>query len=205
MKIKVVNNTKDVKVDVKNDIWGNVVLTIDENRAEVKPKTLANAQPGEIVQLGNYKFIVLGHGAETTALLSADCVYRMPYTGTDWRTSPIRDKLNTEFYGEMCNIVGEYNVIQHTTNLTAVDGSGSKMSCLDKISMLTLDNYRRYSEFIKNNKESFWWLVTRNSYRDATTEFTCVDTHGVPRLNLSTQYTAYGVRPFCILRSTVRI
>ena len=205
MKIKVVNNAENIKVDMKNDAWGNVILTIEKDKEETKPKYLGDVKPGETIYLGDYKFIVLGHGAETTALVSADCIYRMAYDGSDWRTSSIRDKLNTDFYGEMCRIVGEKNIIQHTTKLIAIDGSGSEINCLDKISMLTLDNYRRYSKFIVENKESYWWLITRNSYRNVAKEFTCVDTYGIPRLNLSTKYTSYGVRPFCILRSSVSI
>lgn len=201
MEIKVINNVPNIKVTVNQSEDGSFAILL----AEDNKVTLGSAKPGSIVKLGNREYIVLGHGAETTAVIAKDFVKEMRFGDTgDYVTSDVREFCNGEFLNELAAAVGMDNIVEHTVNLVADDGTGKGKTCKDKVSILTTENYRRYREFLKAYGE-WWWTATRVTYddEDYTRGVCCVSSSGI--LSWSDCGYCCGVRPFCILNSSVLI
>ena len=76
----------------------------------------------------------------------------------DWRISRLRRHLNSDLLEKIENEIGEENVIRFERDLLSVDGQNQYRACKDKVSLLTLDEYRKYRSLIPN-EEYYWWLL----------------------------------------------
>lgn len=77
----------------------------------------------------------------------------------DWRISELRQHLNSDLLEKIENEIGEENIIEFERDLLSVDGQKEYEKCKDKVSMLTLDEYRKCRSLIPN-EEYYWWLLT---------------------------------------------
>jgi len=201
MEIKVINNVPNIKVTVNQSEDGSFAILL----AEDNKTTLGSVKPGSVVKFGNREYIVLGHGTETTAIIAKDFVKEMRFGDTgDYVTSGVREFCNGEFLNELAAVVGMDNIVEHTVNLVADDGTGKGKTCKDKVSILTTENYRRYREFLKAYGD-WWWTATRVTYddEDYARGVCCVRSCGI--LDWGGCDCCSGVRPFCILNSSVLI
>lgn len=201
MNVKVINNVPDIKITINQSMDGSFAILL----AEDKKPTIGSVKPGSVVKLGDREYIVLGHSAETTAIIAKDFVKKMRFGDTgDYVNSDVRKFCNGEFLNELAAAVGVDNIVEHTVNLVADDGTGKGKTCKDKVSILTTENYRRYREFLKAYGE-WWWTATRVTYddKDYARDVCCVGSDGV--LDWDGCDCCDGVRPFCILNSSVLI
>ena len=169
---------------------------------------LGTLKVGGEFKLGDDVYIVLEQDGDNTKIISKDFLYTMAFgESNDWRESDIREKLNGEHYGRISAIVGKENIVPMTRDLAAMDGSGGYGTCEDNISMLTFDEYRKYHEIlgVDDVEYSDWWyLITPASMRkDYARSVCCVRSGGVP--DWSDCGWTCGVRPFCILKSSVLV
>ena len=169
---------------------------------------LGTLKVGGEFKLGDDVYIVLEQDGDNTKIISKDFLYTMAFgESNDWRESDIREKLNGEHYGRISAIVGKENIVPMTRDLTAMDGSGSYGTCEDNISMLTFDEYRKYHEILGIEDVEYpdwWYLITAASMRkDYARLVCCVRSSGVPDWRGCDW--ACGVRPFCILKSSVLV
>ena len=204
MNIEVINNAKDVKVTVNKNADGTFAILVVEDRKPI----LSSMKPGSIVELGKSKrrYVVLGHGAETTALVTENYVKTMTFGNDgDYISSNCRKYLNGEYYEELCGDVGAEHIVKHTVNLIADDGTGKGKTVKDNVSILTNDLYRRYREFIpKVDYPCF--TATRVTYDEKTgysRGVCCVRSNGI--LGWLDCGCTDGVRPFCILDSSISV
>ena len=200
MEINVINNVPGIKVTLNKSENGFAILLAEESK-----KTLGDAVPGSIVKLGNREFIVLGHADETTAVITKEFAKEMAFGKSgDYTQSDVRAYCNGEFYNELVKAVGKENIIQHTVKLEADDGTGKGKTCKDNVSIITTENYRRYRAFLKPYGK-WCWTATRVTYDDAdySRRVCCVGSVGV--LCWSGCVFCDGVRPFCILNSSVLV
>lgn len=110
MEIKVINNVPNIKVTVNQSEDGSFAILL----AEDNKTTLGSVKPGSVVKLGNREYIVLGHGAETTAIIAKDFVKEMRFGDTgDYVTSDVREFCNGEFLNELAAAVGIDNIVEH--------------------------------------------------------------------------------------------
>lgn len=170
-------------------------------------RRLSEAAAGETVKIGEWEFIVLEHIEGGTALLMKDLyksnVVQFGRENNDYRKSIVKDFLDT-FADELCDIVGERNVIEHTVDLTSDDGLKDYGTIKAKASLLTSDMYRRFVYIIDKYKHNFWWwLITPHSTLTHENAFwvKCVSPDGNSNNNRCNHF--YGVRPFCILNSDI--
>lgn len=201
MKIEVQNNVPNIKANINQNADGTFVILL----AETEGKKLGSVKPGKTVKLGEREYIVLGHGADTTAVITKEFAKSMVF-GKDgnYTTSDVRKYCNGEFYRELCKAVGTENIVKHTVNIMANDGSNKGMVVQDNVSILTTDLYRRYREFLPAYG-SFSWTATRVTTldNDYARGVCCVLSSGV--LGWSGCGFCFGVRPFCILNSSVLV
>ena len=201
MDIKVINNIPNINVTVNKSEDGSFAILVAE-----KKKTLGDVVPGEVVKIGNREYIVLGHGKETTSVITKEIVKKIPFgKTTDWVQSNVRSYCNGDFYNELANVVGKKNIIQHTVSLIADDGTGKGNSCKDNVSILVTEQYRRYRKFLPPMCGEWWWCATRvnadnNNY---SSYICCIDVNGILRWDYCDHDC--GVRPFCILNSSISI
>lgn len=120
----------------------------------------------------------------------------------DWRISEPRQHLNSDLLEKIENEIGEENVIKFERDLLSVDGQNQYRTCKDKVSLLTLDEYRKYRSLIPN-EEYYWWLLTpwstpRNGYYKwmAVVVPSGNVVYGVCR-------NSFGVRPVCIFSPSI--
>ena len=199
MKINVVNNTGiNVKVE-KSDDGKSITLYVDEVK---KHGSLGDVECGKVVKIGDVKYIVLGQSAETTALITKDFVKEMEFgKDNNYKASKVRDYLNGPFFDSLADAVGRENVIMYNVNLTADDGSNVGKCCRDHVSLLTAELYRRYRQYLPAYGK-WWWLATPVSdHKDYAGDVCCVYSNGV--LNWCGSDYCGGVRPFCILNSSI--
>ena len=191
---------------------GNHIDLTEEQIAKIKesfglsPKTLAEVTLGETCRLGHLEFIVLEHTGNGTAVLLKDFWKTANFDGdsNDYRTSSIRNDLNTVFYNELADVVGADNIIPHNTDLTADDGRTEYEFCEDNIGLMTADNYRRYVYLLdKYRSDSWWWLATPYSTAANGYNFAVRVVYRGGTLNNNICNFDCGVRPFCILKSNI--
>ena len=119
----------------------------------------------------------------------------------NWVGSQLREYLNTEFIEKITNEIGEENIIAFNRNLLSLDGQDEYGNCEDTVSLLTVDNYRKYRSFIPNT-DDWWWLATPWSTKRNDCEYsvTVVSPSGYVFGNDGCDGNG-GVRPFCIFSS----
>lgn len=121
----------------------------------------------------------------------------------NWENSGLRGYLNGEFFEKMAAEIGSKNIIPFERNLLSLDGQTEYGKCEDKVSLLTVDEYRKYRNLIPNTKDYWWWLVSPwstpcNDYKRAvavvsSAGFICCRNCSV----------GIGVRPVCIFSSSI--
>lgn len=119
-----------------------------------------------------------------------------------WISSKLRKELNTRFLKKITDEFGEDAVIEFDRDLLSLDGQTEYGHCKDKISILTMDEYRKYRKFLPNMGK-WWWLLTPWSApaNDYNTTLTVVSPSGI--ILSSLYYDGNGVRPVCIFSSSI--
>lgn len=120
----------------------------------------------------------------------------------DWRISELRQHLNSDLLEKIENEIGEENVIGFERNLLSVDGQNQYRACKDKVSLLTLDEYRKYRSLIPN-EEYYWWLLTPwSTPHNGYYKWMAV---AVPSGNVvyGVCRNSFGVRPVCIFSPSI--
>lgn len=120
----------------------------------------------------------------------------------NWSASNLRNYLNTEFYKKLAAVVGEDNIFSFERDLLSLDGQTEYGKCEDKVSLITVDEYRKYRSLIPNT-DCYWWLITPwstpcNGYEKSVT---VVCPSGNFSYNRCGDIT--GVRPVCIFSSSI--
>lgn len=201
MKVNITNNISNVNVTVNQNDDGSLAILLFEKTG----KKLGDFKPGETVKLGKREYIVLGHGAETTAVVTKDISKEMEFGKSwDYSKSYVRDYCNGDFYNELAEAVGKNNIVPHRVNLTCDDGSNKGVTCKDNVSILTAENYRRYREYLPALGKPSWIATGVTSRVKIYTLGVCyVGSNGV--LSWNGWGGARGVRPFCILNSSILV
>ena len=121
----------------------------------------------------------------------------------DWKISDLRNYLNTEFYRQLAEEIGEENIVPFERDLLSLDGQTEYGVCEDKVSLLTIDEYRKYRRHIPNTEDYGWWTITPDSTKcnKDTTWVRVVSSSG--GIVGGYCYGRYGVRPFCIFSSAI--
>lgn len=123
--------------------------------------------------------------------------------GSDWKSSDLRKELNENLLKEITEEIGEDNIIPFERDLLSLDGQTEYGKCEDKISLLTVDEYRKYRSMIPNTDDYWWWLVTPWSTpcNDYKTSVAVVSPRG--GIYWLSCYGSFGVRPVCIFSSSI--
>lgn len=123
----------------------------------------------------------------------------------NWDKSSLRSYLHTEFYKKVAKEIGEDNIFAFKRDLLSLDGQEEYGETDDFVSLLTVDEYRKYRKLIPNTNK-WWWLITPlstscNNYESTVTAVSpsgCFGSCG--RIHCGDNN---GVRPVCIFSSSI--
>lgn len=201
MKIEVQNNVPGIKVSVNQNKDDSLEILL----TQMAGKTLGSVKPGDVVTIGDREYIVLDHTERITAIITKMPTKFMAF-GKDgnYTKSDVRAYCNGKFYEELCKAVGKHNIIPHTVNLVADDGSNKGAIISDNVSILTCGLYRHYREFLPAIGSACWTATRVTTLDNDYARSVCfVDSGGV--LDWSGCGYSDGVRPFCYLDSSVLV
>ncbi len=164
----------------------------------------AGLQVGDVFELAGLTWKILEITEKGYACLADKLEERMQFDSScnDWRASGLRDYLNTKLYKQLADAVGEENIIPFERDLLSLDGQTEYGTCEDKVSLLTVDEYRKHRALIPN-VDYWWWMITPWSTPCNDYEYgvAVVSPSGI--IDYDDCGSNRGVRPFCIFSSAI--
>ena len=120
----------------------------------------------------------------------------------NWQSSELREYLNTKFLEKVETDTGKGILPEFVRDLLSLDGQTEYGKCVDKVSLLTVDEYRKYREYLPNT-DKWWWLCTPWSTIGNGCDYAVTVVSPSGRIvNVSCDYFG-GVRPVCIFPSSI--
>lgn len=121
----------------------------------------------------------------------------------NWNKSSLRTYLNGELYEKISKKIGKDNIVSFKRDLLSLDGLEEYGESYDFVSLLTVDEYRKYRKHIPNTDE-WWWLITPWSTHcnDCDIYTTVVSPSGCIG-HYDRCHGSRGVRPVCIFSSSI--
>ena len=173
--------------------------------AEFKKKHIGKPEIGKAIELAGMEWLILdktekGYFAILNGFDGKERTFDSD--SNNWLSSKLREELNTKFLKKISDELGEDAVIGFDRDLLSLDGQTEYGHCEDKISLLTVDEYRKYRKLLPNMPK-WWWLITPWStpVNDYNSTLTVVSPSG----NFDCNGYDYcdGVRPVCIFSSSI--
>ena len=199
-------NNEFIELSKKYEFLTEELEKVKSKLDKLDGEPLRDFNPGSTVKIGNREYIILNQrGDETTEVITKEFVKKMTFGETgDYLTSEVRNYCEGEFYEELVKTIGKENICWHMVRLEADDGTGKSNKVEANVSVLTTYLYRRYRKFLPAYGD-WWWTATKVS--DDSLEYDryvyYIGSHGV--LNWENCGYSRGVRPYCILKSSILV
>ena len=183
----------------------NKVAALEESVKTKARKRFAGLKVGDTFELAGLTWKILDITSEGYMCLADRLTDKMMFdkNSNDWVKSQLREYLNTEFIEKIADEIGEKNIVSFKRDLLSLDGQTEYGECEDKVSLLTVDEYRKYRKLIPNTDDYWWWLVTpwSTACNDWNTTVTVVSSSGDFDCRNCDDY--HGVRQFCIFSPSI--
>lgn len=183
----------------------NELSRLNKEFADYKKKYIGTPEIGKVIELAGMDWLILdktekGYFAILNGFDEKERTFDS--TSNNWITSKLRNELNARFLKKITDELGKDAVIEFDRDLLSMDGQTEYGHCKDKISFLTVDEYRKYRKLLPN-MDKWWWLLTPWStpVNDFSTTITVVSPSGYIGRNYC--YIENGVRPVCIFSSSI--
>lgn len=172
---------------------------------EFKKKHIGKPEIGKAIELAGMEWLILDKTENGYFAILNDFDGKPRSFDSDsnnWISSKLRKELNTNFLKKITDELGETAVVEFDRDLLSLDGQTEYGHCKDKISILTVDEYRKYRKFLPN-MGGWWWLLTPWSTpaNDYSTTIAVVSPWGC--VGRSLYGNGVGVRPVCIFSSSI--
>lgn len=116
--------------------------------------------------------------------------------------SEIRKYLNSEVLKELEVAVGAENIIPFERDLISLCGLKEYGTCEDKVSLISVDEYRKYRELLPRTGE-WWWTLTPDSTAGNGDDVWINIVSPSGSIRSIGCYYDLGVRPVCIFSSSI--
>lgn len=184
----------------------NELNRIYKEFAEYKKQHMEKPEIGKTVEVDGMEWMILDKTEKGyfAILNSFDGENRkFDSDSNNWIESDLRKELNDSFLKKITEELGEDAVVEFDRDLLSLDGQTEYGHCEDKISLLTVDEYRKYRKLLPNTND-WWWLITPWS----TPANGYISTLAVvsPSGDFGNDYvygSSDGVRPVCIFSSSI--
>ena len=204
--VKIINKLgESIRVNIGNNSE-TIIITIDRPEDKVALSTLS---PGDIFKVSDAEYIVLEQFKNSLAAAIRkealkDSIIFDP-DSNNWKTSILRKYLNSEYLDGITGAFGLGSIVDYDTDMLSLDGLRDYGKCIDKISLLNIDQYRKYRNSIGEPLSKPWWLVTPDSTPSGFpgNSMLYVGTSG----DIGFQPCSFkgAVRPFIIARSDIYV
>lgn len=184
--------------------FGENLKKLNEAYEQLKEK-YQKPEIGKTIEVAGIKWLVLDKLEKGYLVISDEFYGKSREFDTDcnnWDSSDLRQELNTELRRKIEEAVGEGGLLKFTRDLLSMDGQTEYGSCEDYVSLISVDEYRKYRKLLPNTGE-WWWTLTPDSTKcnDDTSYIRVVSPSGGVR---SDDYiSSRGVRPVCIFSSSI--
>ena len=183
----------------------NELSRLNKEFADYKKKYIGTPEIGKVIELAGMDWLILdktekGYFAILNGFDEKERTFDS--TSNNWITSKLRNELNARFLKKITDELGKDAVIEFDRDLLSMDGQTEYGHCKDKISFLTVDEYRKYRKLL-TNMDKWWWLLTPWStpVNDFSTTITVVSPSGF--IGIGDCSLVNGVRPACIFSSSI--
>lgn len=183
----------------------NELNRIYKEFAEYKKQHMEKPEIGKTVEIAGMEWMILdktekGYFAVLNGFDGKERTFDSD--SNNWISSKLREELNTKFLKKISDELGEDAVIGFDRDLLSMDGQTEYGHCEDKISLLTVDEYRKYRKLLPNMPK-WWWLITPWStpVNDYNSTLAVVSPSGLICRN--GYIISLGVRPVCIFSSSI--
>lgn len=183
----------------------NELSRLNKEFAEFKKNHIGVPEIGKVIEIAGMEWLILdktekGYFAILNGFDGEPREFDLD--SNNWTESKLRHELNTSFRKKITEELGEDAVVEFDRDLFSLDGQTEYGHCKDKISLLTVDEYRKYRKLLPN-MDKWWWLLTPWStpVNDFSTTVTVVSPSG--RISGGNCSNVNGVRPICIFSSSI--
>lgn len=183
----------------------NELNRICKEFSEYKKQHIEKPEIGKTVEIAGMEWMILDKTEKGyfAILNSFDGENRkFDSDSNNWIKSDLRKELNDSFLKKITEELGEDAVVEFDRDLLSMDGQTEYGHCEDKISLLTVDEYRKYRKLLPNMPK-WWWLITPWStpVNDYNSTLAVVSPSGV--IFCCNYDVSFGVRPVCIFSSSI--
>lgn len=184
--------------------FGENLKKLNEAYEQLKEK-YQKPEIGKTIEVAGIKWLVLDKLEKGYLVISDEFYGKSREFDTDcnnWDSSDLRQELNTELRRKIEEAVGEGGLLKFTRDLLSMDGQTEYGSCEDYVSLISVDEYRKYRKLLPNTGE-WWWTLTPDSTKcnDDTSYIRIVSPSG--RIGSGNCGNSNGVRPVCIFSSSI--
>ena len=160
---------------------------------------------GKTIEVAGIKWLVLDKLEKGYFAISEDFYGRdreFDDNCNDWKSSDLRNELNTDFRKKIESELGTDSLVEFERNLLSLDGQTEYGTCRDYVSLISVDEYRKYRKLLPNTGK-WWWTLTPDSTacNDDDTFVRVVSPSGY--IDGSSCNGSFGVRPVCIFSSSI--
>lgn len=184
--------------------FGENLKNLNEAYEQLKKK-YQKPEIGKTIKVAGIKWMVLDKFEKGYLVISDEFYGKSREFDTDcnnWDSSDLRQELNTELRRKIEEAVGEGGLLKFTRDLLSMDGQTEYGTCRDYVSLISVDEYRKYRKLLPNTNK-WWWTLTPDSTacNDDDTFVRVVSPSGnICSLSCS---NSCGVRPVCIFSSSI--
>lgn len=184
--------------------FGENLKKLNEAYEQLKEK-YQKPEIGKTIEVAGIKWLVLDKLEKGYLVISDEFYGKSREFDTDcnnWDSSDLRQELNTELRRKIEEAVGEGGLLKFTRDLLSMDGQTEYGSCEDYVSLISVDEYRKYRKLLPNTGE-WWWTLTPDSTKcnDDTSYIRVVSPSG--GVGSGHCVCSRGVRPVCIFSSSI--
>ncbi len=179
------------------------IAELKSNRKTANKQLPKGLDVGKTFELAGAKWKIIDI-TDAGYVCLADSIDDMEFDSksSDWKTSELRKYLNEEFLKMVEAEIGAGNLVEFERNLLSLDGQTEYGLCTDKVSLLTVDEYRKYRKYIPNASK-WWWLITPWSTQCNVYSGSVAVVAPSGYVYNYDYYCSGGVRPFCIFSSSI--
>ena len=172
---------------------------------EMLKKRYRKPKIGETIEVAGITWKVLDK-LESGYLAIADEFYgsdrKFDGNCNNWESSDLRNELNAELRKKIEDELGKNSLVEFERDLLSMDGQTEYGTCEDYVSLISVDEYRKYRKLLPNT-DRWWWTITPDSTacNDDSRWIRVVSPAG--DVNYFSYYNYNGVRPVCIFSSSI--
>lgn len=160
---------------------------------------------GKTIEVAGIKWLVLDKLEKGYFAISEDFYGRgreFDDNSNDWKSSDLRNELNTDLRKKIESELGTDSLVEFERNLLSLDGQTEYGTCRDYVSLISVDEYRKYRKLLPNTNK-WWWTLTSDSTACNNDDIFVRVVSPFGGIIRDVYDLGGGVRPVCIFSSSI--